>query len=269
MNAPAAKRKPSRDEARGGRTPFVWIGWSVGVALLLVTDFAFFLLWVKDANPSPESVGAIAGAAISGVVAIVLSVLSFLDRRAERRQRERERDADHNERDYHLIREYLFQSLEHFTGGQQKRSVGISAVEGLSEQVPELRPIFAPLLVNQVIYVLTKIPEQIVSERPKRAEDATKPKRFDEADLDKHEANNLDRMLELLRQLRRPDLERYYEKLANELDNKAKAITLPDVSDNELQREWAQGLKKWKEELSSSAVAVRGGAGSTQSDQPS
>jgi hypothetical protein len=168
----------------------------VGVVLLLVSNVIFFILWITGAHPPAGAIGAVAGAAVSGVVAVALSVVASIDRQRDRRERERV-----------MTEEHLVQSFQYFTGGsggQQKRSVGISAVEGFSKEVPRLRGVFVPLLVNQVIYVLTKIPEGPQDEM-----------------LDNHEKDNLERMIDLLNQFRSSgDFAKYYAKLAEEIDRK-------------------------------------------------
>ena len=158
----------------------------MGVVLLLVSNVIFFILWITGAHPPAGTIGAVAGAAVSGVVAVALAVVASIDRQRDRQERERV-----------MTEEHLVHSFQYFTGGsggQQKRSVGISAVEGFSKEVPRLRGVFVPLLVNQVIYVLTKIPEG--------------PR--DEA-LDNHEKDNLERMIDLLNQFRSSgDFAKYY-----------------------------------------------------------
>jgi len=57
----------------------------------------------------------------------------------------------HARRDQHL-----FEALSWFSGGTQKRNIGISVVEGYWAEIPHLRGILVTLLVNQAIYLLTQ-----------------------------------------------------------------------------------------------------------------
>jgi hypothetical protein len=176
----------------------------LGVLLLTGLSAAFFVLWITGAHLQPEAVGAVAGAAVSGLVAVVLAVLSSVERQRERQEREVEQRLERQERERSSTEEYLVRSFQYFVGGQQKRSIGISAIEGFSAEVPRLRGVFIPLLVNQVIYVLTKVPE-------------------DPADkiLDDHEKDNLERMIELLGRFRGlAGFELYYARLDVQLAKK-------------------------------------------------
>ncbi len=48
----------------------------------------------------------------------------------------------------------LLRTVEFFTGGSQKRSVGISLIEGLIKKKKSYHEIVAPLLANQFVYLL-------------------------------------------------------------------------------------------------------------------
>lgn len=77
----------------------------------------------------------------------------------------------HSRRDQHL-----FEALSWFSGGTQKRNIGISVVEGYWAEIPHLRRILVTLLVNQAIYLLTQ------------------SEQYDSS----HERNNLCRIMRLL-----------------------------------------------------------------------
>lgn len=70
------------------------------------------------------------------IVAIAQATFSFLERRKEKND------------------EILFKTVEYFTGDSQKRSVGISLIEGLISQKKNYHEILAPLLANQFVYLL-------------------------------------------------------------------------------------------------------------------
>ena len=50
--------------------------------------------------------------------------------------------------------EILLKSVDYFTGGTQKRSIGISMVEGMIKTNKEYYPVIVPLLANQFVYLL-------------------------------------------------------------------------------------------------------------------
>lgn len=50
--------------------------------------------------------------------------------------------------------EILLKTIEYFTGGSQKRSVGISLIEGLIKEQKSYHDIVAPLLAYQFVYLL-------------------------------------------------------------------------------------------------------------------
>lgn len=211
------------------RTPW---GWLLGIVLLLATNVTFLVLWITDSHPPEGAVGAIAGAAVSGLVAIVLAVLTSLERQRDAKELERERVRDAQERERTRIEEYLVQSFQYFEGGQQKRSIGISAVEGFSNQVSGLRRVFVPLLANQVIYILTKIPEHPQAE-----------------ELDSHEKDNVERMIDLLCEFRSAgSFEKHYERLLGAINDKVERMDKKSASG-----EWSCKLRTWIKELERSA----------------
>lgn len=184
------------------------------IGLLGALSLILLVLWLTNAHLPPAGTGAVAGAAISGIIAIALAALGYADRRADARERELER-----------IEDYMIQSFHFFIGGTQRRGVGVSAVEGLLSQVPNLRGVFVPLLVNQAIYVLTKVPE-VAGEKA----------------LTDHEKDNLDRMIAVLSdELRLGDTEHapHYAKLATEIRRKSERVN------DRPTRRWLETLGGW------------------------
>jgi hypothetical protein len=70
------------------------------------------------------------------VVVILQAVFGFLERR-----RNKEDDI-------------LLKTVDYFTAGSQQRSVGISLIEGLIKKRKSYHEILAPLLANQLVYLL-------------------------------------------------------------------------------------------------------------------
>ena len=70
------------------------------------------------------------------IVAILQATLGFFERKKEKND------------------EILLKTVEYFTGGSQKRSVGISLIEGLIKEKKSYHDIVAPLLANQFVYLL-------------------------------------------------------------------------------------------------------------------
>ena len=70
------------------------------------------------------------------VVAIISLVQGFLERKGAREE------------------ERLGKTLDYFDGGSQRRSIGISMIEGLWLNKPKYRDIIVPLISNQVVYLL-------------------------------------------------------------------------------------------------------------------
>lgn len=83
-----------------------------------------------------ENVISILVATSSSLVAIVLAITGYLERRA------------------HKTEETLLRALEHLTGGSQKRSVGIALIEGLWHKGEPYHRAVLPALVNQAVYLL-------------------------------------------------------------------------------------------------------------------
>lgn len=57
--------------------------------------------------------------------------------------------------DREKMREHLFDSLQWFEGGSQKRSIGVSVVEAHWKSHKEMQPIWRVLLFNQAIHLLS------------------------------------------------------------------------------------------------------------------
>ena len=50
--------------------------------------------------------------------------------------------------------ERLGKTLDYFTGGSQRRSIGISLLEGVWASNPRFRGVLVPLIANQIVYLL-------------------------------------------------------------------------------------------------------------------
>lgn len=107
-------------------------------------------------------VGAILGALISGVITWYAAREQFERERKLREQEQRE--------------QHIYTALNLFTGGTQNRNVGISVIQQYLATMPDLIASFAPLFVNQAIYLLTE----------------------SNSVKDLHEFNNLDRIMDLV-----------------------------------------------------------------------
>jgi hypothetical protein len=88
----------------------------------------------------------------------------------------RERQADKEEQRRERRERQVFEALKWFEGKTQRRNIGIAVLEGYWEEVPELRDILVPLVVNPSIYLLTQSDQE-------------------EA---RHERDNLERLINLL-----------------------------------------------------------------------
>ncbi|PYS99059.1 MAG: hypothetical protein DMF63_13380 [Acidobacteria bacterium] len=73
---------------------------------------------------------------------------------------------------------YLVDALRYFEGQTQKRSIGIAFIEAYWNEVPSLKTTWTAVLSNQAIYILSKL--------------------LDEAKLESHELDNLNRISKLL-----------------------------------------------------------------------
>jgi hypothetical protein len=70
------------------------------------------------------------------VVALVTLVLGYRERRAAREE------------------DRLGKTLDYFDGGSQKRSIGISLLEGVWANNPRYHAVLVPLVANQIVYLM-------------------------------------------------------------------------------------------------------------------
>lgn len=70
------------------------------------------------------------------IVAVVTLVLGFVERRSAREE------------------DSLARTLDYFDGGSQRRSIGISLIEGIWLSKPQHHRILVPLVSNQIVYLL-------------------------------------------------------------------------------------------------------------------
>jgi hypothetical protein len=70
------------------------------------------------------------------IVALVTLLLGYRERQAAREE------------------ERLGKTLDYFDGGSQKRSIGISLLEGVWLKNSRYHPVLAPLVANQIVYLL-------------------------------------------------------------------------------------------------------------------
>jgi hypothetical protein len=70
------------------------------------------------------------------IVAVIALVTGYLERRSAREE------------------ERLARTLDYFDGGSQRRSIGISMLEGVWLRKPRYHSILVPLVANQVVYLL-------------------------------------------------------------------------------------------------------------------
>ena len=76
-------------------------------------------------------------AAVGGwIVAIVTLAFGYLERKASREE------------------DLLGKTLAYFDGGSQRRSIGISLLEGIWIRKPATYPVIVPLITNQIVYLL-------------------------------------------------------------------------------------------------------------------
>lgn len=76
-------------------------------------------------------------AAVGGwVVAIVTLAFGYFERKATREE------------------DLLGKTLAYFDGGSQRRSIGISLLEGVWIHKPAIHPVIVPLIANQIVYLL-------------------------------------------------------------------------------------------------------------------
>lgn len=121
-------------------------------------------------------IGALIGAAGGGFIAYLQLRVNKVQQNQAAQERKDQREQAIQERQRDKRDTYLFEALKWFTGGTQKRNVGISIVEGYWTEIPHLKGILVPLLANQAIYLLTQ----------------------SEQDTALHEYDNLNRIMVLL-----------------------------------------------------------------------
>ncbi|MCW2849738.1 MAG: hypothetical protein JWR90_3712 [Marmoricola sp.] len=149
-------------------------------------------------------------ALLTALISVVIATYGYLDRKAAAAERGEQRYED-----------IVLRSLEYFTGGTQRRSVGVAVVEGAWDNAPNLRPIFVPLLVNQAIYLLEE----------SKQKDAA------------HEQQNLSQIMKLLIRFKQADelSPSNYQGLAEALQRR----TAEKVNDKGVTLS-AENLRTWK-----------------------
>jgi hypothetical protein len=117
-------------------------------------------------------------AAIGGwVVALVTLGIGYVERKATRQE------------------DLLGKTLGYFDGGSQRRSIGISLLEGIWIHKSATHPVIVPLIANQIVYLLHSTESR-----------------------DAHNERNLVRLVTLLQQI--PDLQqRYHDRWADVCDS--------------------------------------------------
>ncbi|MGW3959268.1 hypothetical protein ACWED2_05565 [Amycolatopsis sp. NPDC005003] len=174
-------------------------------------------------------------AVITGVVSIVLAAFNYFDRQREADERLATQTKDRDERTQTRQEENIFHALEYFTGRTQRRNVGISIIEGYWHDIPRLRGILIPLLVNQGKYLLLQS-ENTDSE---------------------HETDNCIRIMQLLTapsklQSRDSDsnFDQYYQELQNAIDERLGRREDPDKQHQPRGVKVSEKyLNEWKEQL--------------------
>jgi hypothetical protein len=83
-----------------------------------------------------DLVNGIAIGAGGWVVAIVTLAIGYVERKSAREESR------------------LAKTLDYFDGGSQRRSIGISMLEGVWLNKPKYHPILVPLVANQIVYLL-------------------------------------------------------------------------------------------------------------------
>jgi hypothetical protein len=70
------------------------------------------------------------------IVAVITLVFGYLERRSAREE------------------ERLAKTMDYFDGGSQRRSIGISMIEGVWVKNPRYHSVLVPLIANQIVYLL-------------------------------------------------------------------------------------------------------------------
>jgi hypothetical protein len=106
----------------------------------------------------------------------VFAYVQYRERQADKIEQRRERRDEKIEQRRERREQQVFEALKWFEGKTQRRNIGIAVLEGYWEEVPTLRGVLVPLVVNQTIYLLTQSSQ-------KEAQ---------------HERDNLERLISLL-----------------------------------------------------------------------
>ncbi|MDR7255111.1 hypothetical protein J2X46_004113 [Nocardioides sp. BE266] len=154
----------TRVPGTGERSKDVWA--FVLMALTVVVFAGIATITVKKVSTfKSEDIISLVAALLTALISVVVATYGYLDRKAAAAERGEQRYED-----------IVLKSLEYFTGGTQRRSVGVAVVEGAWNNAPNLRPIFVSLLASQAIYLLDE----------SKQEDAA------------HEQQNLSQIMDLL-----------------------------------------------------------------------
>ena len=138
------------------------------------------------------------------VVAVVTLVMGYMERQSAREQ------------------DRLGKTLDYFDGGSQRRSIGISMLEGVWLQNRRYHSVLVPLVANQIVYLLLSTDSH-----------------------DAHNERNLVRLVMILRSI--PDLRLKYrdrwgdvcDAIDRKLNGEAKGIPIAETT----LREWATSLR--------------------------
>jgi hypothetical protein len=136
------------------------------------------------------------------IVAVITLLIGYLERRSAREQ------------------ERLAKTLDYFDGGSQRRSIGISMIEGVWIQNRRFRNILIPLIANQIVYLLLSTDSK-----------------------DAHNERNLERLVMLFKaipNLRQPDHDR--EDVCKAIERKYAGETKGIPVSKPTLRMWAKDL---------------------------
>lgn len=167
------------------------LAWVLFLVIALGLAIGGLLVLSGGKNASPEERAALITGLLGFVGIAAAAFQAFLGYLERRRQ---------------ATLDAIFRELSQFTGGIQKRNVGISMLGHYWNEFPSQEGLFVRILTNQVIYVAAH------------------------GGLDKaHEFSNMTRMVELLEPVKkRPNYEPYIKEAIDEL--KRKKVVLPQKS---------------------------------------
>jgi hypothetical protein len=141
------------------------------------------------------------------IVVIIQTLLGFLERQKKHKD------------------DVLLKAIEYFTGGTQKRSIGISLIEGMIKTDTKYYDVIIPLLSNQFVYLLLQ----------------------SETKSPIHEERNLVRIYFLLKQMINSNKTKYHhdncevlDAIGRRLDGNEKSTLIVSSQTLEL---WKQGIK--------------------------